>query len=131
MKKHLNTLYVTTQNAYLQKEGQSVVVKVENETRLRVPLHTLDGIVCFGAVSMSPFLMHHCAESSVAVSFLSQYGKFLARIQWTALRAELLRLYKPEEDSLRFYFLGKNWESKVEHHGNKETPNLESGALIV
>ena len=51
--------------------------------------------------------------------------------QWTAFRAELLRLYKPEEDSLRFYFLGKNWESKVEHHGAKETPNLESGTLII
>lgn len=51
--------------------------------------------------------------------------------QWTALRAELLRICKPEEDSLRFYFLGKNWESKVEHHGVKETPNLESDALII
>ena len=51
--------------------------------------------------------------------------------QWTALRAELLRLYKPQEDSLRFYFLGKNWENKVEHHGNKETLNLESGTLII
>ncbi len=51
--------------------------------------------------------------------------------QWATLRAELLRLYKPGEDSLRFYFLGKNWENKVEHHGNKETPNLESGTLII
>ncbi len=51
--------------------------------------------------------------------------------QWTALRAELLHLYKPEEDSLRFYFLGKNWESKVEHYGSKETFNLETGTLIV
>ena len=51
--------------------------------------------------------------------------------QWTACRAELLHLYKPEEDSLRFYFLGRNWERKVEHHGAKETPNLENGTLIV
>lgn len=51
--------------------------------------------------------------------------------QWTAFRAELLRLYKPEADSLRFYFLGKNWEHKVEHHGTKDTPNLESGTLII
>ena len=51
--------------------------------------------------------------------------------QWTALRTRLLHLYKPEEDSLRFYFLGKNWENKVEHHGNKETLNLESGTLII
>ena len=91
MKKHLNTLYVTTQNAYLHKEGQSVVVKVEKETRLRIPVHTLDGIVCFGAVSMSPFLMHHCAENNVAVSFLSQYGKFLARIQGPVSGNVLLR----------------------------------------
>jgi CRISPR-associated protein Cas1 len=91
VKKHLNTLYVTTQNAYLNKEGQSVVVNVEKETRLRVPVHTLDGIVCFGAVSMSPFLMHHCAESNVAVSFLSMYGKFLARIQGPVSGNVLLR----------------------------------------
>jgi len=91
MKKHLNTLYVTTQNAYLHKEGQSVLVNVEKETRLRVPIHTLDGIVCFGAISMSPFLMHHCAESNVAVSFLSQYGKFLARIQGPVSGNVLLR----------------------------------------
>jgi CRISPR-associated protein Cas1 len=91
MKKHLNTLYVTTQNAYLFKEGESVVVKVENENRLRLPVHTLDGIVCFGAVSMSPFLMHHCAASNVAVSFLSEYGKFLARIQGPVAGNVLLR----------------------------------------
>lgn len=91
MKKYLNTLYVTTQNAYLHKEGQSVVVNVEKETRLRVPVHTLDGIVCFGAVSMSPFLMHHCAENNVAVSFLSMYGKFLARIQGPVSGNVLLR----------------------------------------
>jgi len=91
MKKHLNTLYVTTQKAYLHKEGQSVVVNVEKETRLRVPVHTLDGIVCFGAVSMSPFLMHHCAENNVAISFLSQYGKFLARIQGPVSGNVLLR----------------------------------------
>lgn len=51
--------------------------------------------------------------------------------QWTALRTGLLELYRPEEDSLRFYFLGKNWENKVEHYGTKETPNLESDTLII
>lgn len=104
MKKYLNTLYVTTQNAYLHKEGQSVVVNVEKETRLRVPVHTLDGIVCFGAVSMSPFLMHHCAESNVAVSFLSEYGKFLARVQGPVsgnvlLRREQYRVADRQDDT--------------------------------
>lgn len=80
MKKHLNTLYVTTQGAYLYKDGETVAVKIEGETRLRVPMHTIDGIVCFGRVSCSPFLMGACAERDVAVSFLSEKGRFLAKI---------------------------------------------------
>lgn len=91
MKKHLNTLYVTTQKAYLYKEGESVVAKVDGENRLRLPVHTLDGIVCFGAVSMSPFLMHHCAEKDLAVSFLSEHGRFLARVQGPVSGNVLLR----------------------------------------
>ena len=41
MKKHLNTLYVTTQGAYLSKEGETVVVKVDGDVRLRLPVHTI------------------------------------------------------------------------------------------
>ena len=63
MKQHLNTLFVTTQGAYLFKEGEALAVKVEGEVRLRVPIHTLDGVVCFGQVSASPFLLGHCAEN--------------------------------------------------------------------
>jgi CRISPR-associated protein Cas1 len=81
MKKHLNTLFVTTQGAYLSKEGETVVVKVDGEVRLRIPIHTIAGIVCFGNVSCSPFLMGFCAESNVALSFLSEHGRFLARVQ--------------------------------------------------
>lgn len=51
--------------------------------------------------------------------------------QWVAMQNKLMKTYEPEEDSLRFYFLGKNWERKVEHHGTKKTLNLESGILIV
>jgi CRISPR-associated protein Cas1 len=80
MKRHLNTLFVTTQGAYLSKEGEAVLVRVENETRLRVPLHTLGGIVCFGQVSCSPYLMGLCGESGVAISFLTEHGRFLARV---------------------------------------------------
>ena len=79
MKKHLNTLFVTTQGAYLFKEGETVVVKVEGEVRLRLPVHTISGIVCFGNVMCSPFLLGFCAENDVAVSFLTERGRFLAR----------------------------------------------------
>ncbi|HDR16472.1 MAG TPA: type I-C CRISPR-associated endonuclease Cas1 [Desulfobacteraceae bacterium] len=91
MKKHLNTLFVTTQGAYLSKEGETVLVRVEKETRLRVPIHTLGGIVCFGNVLCSPFLMGSCAERDVAVSFLSEHGRFLARVQGPVSGNVLLR----------------------------------------
>jgi CRISPR-associated protein Cas1 len=72
MKKHLNTLFVTTQGAYLSEEGETVVVKVEGEIRIRVPLHTIGGIVCFGNVSCSPYLMGFCAENDVGLSFFNR-----------------------------------------------------------
>lgn len=80
MKKHQNTLFVTTQGAYLAKEGETVVVKVEKEVKLRVPIHTISGVVCFGNVACSPFLLGFCAEKGVAVSFLTEGGRFLARV---------------------------------------------------
>jgi len=91
MKKHLNTFFVTTQGAYLAKEGESVIVRVEKQTRLRIPVHTLGGIVCFGNVGCSPFLMGFCAERDVAISFLSEYGRFLARVQGPVSGNVLLR----------------------------------------
>jgi CRISPR-associated protein Cas1 len=91
MKKHLNTLFVTTQGAYLNKDGETVTVNVEREVRLRLPVHTLDGIVCFGNVMMSPFLMGFCAERDVTVSFLTEHGRFLARVQGPVSGNVLLR----------------------------------------
>ena len=45
--------------------------------------------------------------------------------QWVALRAKLLAIVSPQEDSLRFYFLGRNWKSRLEHHGTKAVPELD------
>lgn len=80
MKQHLNTLFVTTEGAYLAKEGQAILVRVEKETKLRVPMHHLGGVVCFGRVGASPSLMSACAEAGVAISFLTPHGRFLARV---------------------------------------------------
>jgi len=91
MKKHLNTLFVTTQGAYLAKEGETVVVRIEREVRLSVPVHTIGGIVCFGNVTCSPFLMGFCAERDVAISFLTEQGRFLARVQGPVSGNVLLR----------------------------------------
>jgi len=91
MKKHLNTLFVTTQGAYLSKEGETVAVKVEKEVRLRIPIHTICGIICFGNITCSPFLMGFCAERDVTISFLTERGRFLARVQGPVSGNVLLR----------------------------------------
>lgn len=91
MKHLLNTLYVTSQGAYLSREGETVVVKLEGQERLRVPMHTLGSIVCLGRVGVSPALMGLCGERGVSLSFLSQNGRFLARVQGPVAGNVLLR----------------------------------------
>jgi len=50
--------------------------------------------------------------------------------QWTRLRLRLLDEIDPEEDSLRFYFLGARFRRRIEHHGTKEVPDLEAPLMI-
>ncbi len=100
MKQLLNTLYVTTQGAYLAREGDTVLVRVEEQTALRVPIHTLSSVVCFGRVSSSPPFMGLCAEHGVALAFFTQSGRFLARVQGPVSGNVLLRReqYRRSED---------------------------------
>lgn len=80
MKKHLNVLFVTTQCSYLAKEGECVVVRVDETDKVHIPMHTLGGIVCFGNVGVSPYLLGQCADRGISVSFLTESGRFLARV---------------------------------------------------
>ncbi|MBU0728716.1 MAG: CRISPR-associated endonuclease Cas2 [Proteobacteria bacterium] len=50
--------------------------------------------------------------------------------KWTVMKQKLIDTVDPEEDSLRFYFLGANWRKRVEHVGTKEGIDQE-GPLIV
>jgi CRISPR-associated protein Cas1 len=80
MKHHLNTLFITTEGSYLAKEGGAVLVRFEKVTKLRVPIHTLGSIVCFGRVGASPALMGLCGERGVSISFVTKNGRFLAKV---------------------------------------------------
>ncbi|EGO64858.1 type I-C CRISPR-associated endonuclease Cas1c [Acetonema longum] len=91
MRRLLNTLYVTLPDAYLACDGENVLVKVDNEIRFRVPVHNLEGIVCFGFAGASPKLMYLCCERGVALSFLNEYGKFMGRITGNVSGNVLLR----------------------------------------
>ena len=91
MKHHLNTLYITTQGSYLSKDGECVAVHHENVLKAKIPIHTLGGLVLFGQVSCSPFLLGHCAENNVAVSWLTENGRFLASMHGPVRGNVLLR----------------------------------------
>jgi CRISPR-associated protein Cas1 len=103
LKRLLNTLFIMTQGAYLQREGETIAVKVDRETKLRVPIITIGSIVCYGNVSMSPALMGFCAENGVCISFLSLYGRFLAQVRGPTSGNVLLRReqYRCTDDKKR------------------------------
>ncbi len=142
MKKHLNTLFVTTQGAYLAKEGETVVVKIDKKVRLRLPIHTLESIVCFGNVGASPFLLGFCGDKGITFSFLTEYGKFLACVQGPVSGNVLLRRqqYRFADDRrfsaklAAFFVTGKIANSRhllkrvIRDHGDCVDRNLLSKA---
>jgi CRISP-associated protein Cas1 len=91
MKQILNTLYVQTQGTYLHLDHDTLELEVEKQTKLKMPLHHLGGIVAFGNVLMSPFFIHRCAEDGRNVVWLSQHGQFRARLAGSTTGNILLR----------------------------------------
>lgn len=80
MKQHLNTLFIQTDGAYIARRGETLLVRVEDQDRLRVPIHTIGGVVAFGRVNASTSALALCAEQGVAVSLCSENGRLLARV---------------------------------------------------
>ncbi|MCF6280891.1 MAG: type I-C CRISPR-associated endonuclease Cas1c [Candidatus Polarisedimenticolaceae bacterium] len=91
MKKLLNTLYITRQKSYLHKERETIVIKHEGDKLGQFPAISIANILCFGQVSVSPFLMGYCGEQGIGLAFYSEYGKFLARVQGPQSGNVLLR----------------------------------------
>ena len=110
----LNTLYVTTPEAYLSKDGLNVVVSVKQDEVFRIPVHNIEQIVTFGYMGASPGLMklcadnvssrnHYyvsvaspglmklCADNGVGLTFLSPQGRYISRSQGPTRGNVLLR----------------------------------------
>lgn len=104
MRKLLNTLYVTTEDAYLSLDGETVTLKREGDLLHRLPLLNFESIVKFGYMGVSPALLGHCAKFGISVCFLSRSGRFLARVESgkrgnVLLRRQQYRLADSEEHS--------------------------------
>lgn len=87
----LNTLYVTTDDTYLRLDNDTLRVEVQRETRLRVPLHHLTAVVCFGHVNFSAPLLHRLADEGIALVLLDSNGRFKARLEGAVSGNVLLR----------------------------------------
>ncbi len=91
--KHMpNTLYVTQAESRLNKEGETVVVSKGEDKLLQLPVHTIGQIVCFGiTIYITPPLMSFCSENGIGIAWLSDSGRFLARVEGPVRGNVLLR----------------------------------------
>lgn len=87
----LNTLYITTPDAYLRLDNDTISVNIERETKLRVPIHHLASVVAFGNIGFSTPLMHRLAEDGIALVMLDSNGRFKARLEGGVSGNVLLR----------------------------------------
>ncbi len=87
----LNTLYVTNPDSYLHLDNDTLRVEIERETKLRVPLHHLSTVVCFGHVLVSSNLMHRLADDGKSLVLLDGHGRFKARLEGPVSGNVLLR----------------------------------------
>lgn len=110
MRKLLNTLYVTTPDAYLALEGETIVARNNDEKLLQMPLLNLEGIITFGYTGASPALMAACAKRGIALSFCAASGRFLADVRGEAQGNVILRRtqYRMADDKVASLSIAKN-----------------------
>ncbi len=121
MRRLRNTLYITTQGAYLAKESECVRVERDDVAPNLIPIHGVDGIVAFGRVSISPPLLGYCAERGVTVSWFTEHGRFLARAEGPVSGNVLLRRaqYRASDNERRAaaiardIVIGKVWNQRA------------------
>ncbi|HBA67666.1 MAG TPA: CRISPR-associated endonuclease Cas1, partial [Methylococcaceae bacterium] len=111
MKQALNTLYVTTPEAYLRLEGETVCVMIEKQKKMQVPLHHLGAFVLFDNVMLSPALLGRCAEDGRSVVWLNRSGRFRARLEGPVNGNVLLRQaqYRAADDRDKSLMLAKRF----------------------
>ena len=120
MKKLLNTLYITSEDAYLALNGETVEILFSDDTKKNIPLCNLEGIVCFSYKGASPALMGKCAENGISLAFFSPHSRYLANSCHmengnVLLRREQFRIADNDEKSLCFakdFLTGKIYNSK-------------------
>lgn len=91
MRQLLNTLYVTSEDAYLSLKNDNVIVQQGDAALGQIPLRSLESIVSFSYKGASPALMGRCSEFGVGLSFFSPHGRYYCSILGENNRNVLLR----------------------------------------
>lgn len=91
MRKLLNTLYITTPESYISKDGENIVISINQKEVFRIPALNVEAIVTFGYMGASPGVMKLCADKGIGLTFLSPHGRFISRIQGPVRGNVLLR----------------------------------------
>ncbi len=120
MRKLLNTLFVTSEEAYLALETENVAVYIGEEKKAQYPLLVLESIISFSYKGASPALMGACARNGIQLVFLTPRGRFLARVCGqdqgnVLLRKEQYRLSDDLEKSCRIarnFIFGKVYNQR-------------------
>ena len=120
MRKLLNTLFVTSEDAYLALETENVAVYIGEEKKAQYPLLVLESIISFSYKGASPALMGACARNGIQLVFLTPRGRFLARVCGqeqgnVLLRKEQYRLSDDLEKSCRIarnFIFGKVYNQR-------------------
>ena len=103
MRKLLNTIYVTNEQAYLTLDGENLVCKIDGTEKLRIPFENIENVVCFNYVGCSPALMGKCVGKSIPINFISPQGKsvdiyYLEEEKYCLMNSYMLEEDKEDED---------------------------------
>ncbi len=146
MRKLLNTLYVTTPDSFISKDGENVVIRVKDIEKFRIPIHNIENIVSFGYTGASPALMRMCAERNIGLCFISAHGSFLGRVSGAVrgnvlLRRKQYRMADDKEASLKLsgiFIAGKIGNCRnviqrlIRDHGDDDkTPQLQEVSKVL
>jgi CRISPR-associated protein Cas1 len=139
MKRLLNTLYINQPDCYLCLERENLCVRQNEEQIAKLPLLNLENIVSFSRSGASPALMEKCAQMGIGLCFMSQSGRFLARVEG-AVRGNLLlrkaqyRISDSEELSAAYaagILQGKLYNTRwvLERAARDHEPRLDAAKL--
>ena len=144
MKKFLNTLYITTEDAYLSLNGETVDVIFGDSSHKQIPLHTLNNIVSFSYKGASTADVN--TETAAGRKRLAKIAKIccnygqrvqnsvfecdLDASQMVIVKNQLLGIINRDMDSIRIYNLGNKYSSKIEQHGRKESYDPEGNVIL-